>query len=80
MSFQGQIIERLPVVRQEESEFYHFSSLRQGVQWPSNVDVTRREQYLSPTDFFEIFNMSKDEFNLLDRYKRMSLKKEKYLF
>ena len=63
-----------------EDGYYPIECLRSGVKWPSGVDPAKREQFLSPTDFETIFDMSKEKFEKLDKYKRIRLKKEKDLF
>jgi hypothetical protein len=63
-----------------ESGFYPVEVLRQGSIWPAEVDPTRREEFLSPADFFTVFKMSKDEFACLDKFKRVRIKKDVMLF
>ena len=78
----GTVLDRIKVDNSLSGEmsFYPITSLLQGVEWPPNVDPTNREKYLSDDDFKQIFNMTKIEFQLLDKFKRLSLKKEKKLF
>uniref|UniRef100_A0A8C6Y5V6 Villin-1 n=1 Tax=Naja naja TaxID=35670 RepID=A0A8C6Y5V6_NAJNA len=47
---------------------------------PKDIDPSRKEQYLSEDDFFQIFGMSQQDFAALPSWKQMSLKKEKGLF
>ncbi|XP_026521317.1 villin-1 [Notechis scutatus] len=47
---------------------------------PKDIDPSRKEQYLSEDDFFQIFGMSQRDFAALPSWKQMSLKKEKGLF
>merc|ERR1719499_494409 len=46
----------------------------------SKIDIKALEQYLSPTEFQKIFNMSKEQFNKLKGWKRVQLKKRNKLF
>lgn len=39
--------------------FYPLKSLLAGVAWPSDVDPSKREQYLSPSEFEKTFGMTK---------------------
>jgi advillin len=75
----GTVVERTPV-KVELSEFYPLEALVAGVVWPSNVDVTKREQYLADDDFVNVFGVSKAAFKALPCFKRIQLKKEKNLF
>lgn len=83
----GQIIER-ELYRQTSNEtktaeqhgIYPYEALKQGRLWPDHVDVTKREQYLSDTEFESIFNMTKAAFEKLDKHKRKQLKQEVHLF
>lgn len=75
----GTIVERTPV-KVELSEFYPLEVLVAGVSWPTNVDVTKREQYLADDDFLKVFGMSKVAFRALPPIKRTELKKGKKLF
>jgi hypothetical protein len=63
-----------------ESGFFPVEALRQGSVWPAEVDPVRREDFLSPEDFFAVFKMSKEEFACLDKFKRVRIKKEVMLF
>jgi hypothetical protein len=82
-SLKGTIIERkevkLELVSSREG-FYPLEALLDGMAWPSDVDPTKREQHLHPEDFYAIFNMSKEEFKSLPKYKRDRIKKDKRLF
>ena len=83
----GQIIER-ELYRQTSDEkklverhgIYPYEALKQGRLWPGDVDVTKREQYLSDSEFGSIFNMTKAAFEKLDKYKKKRLKQEVGLF
>jgi hypothetical protein len=50
------------------------------VAWPEGVEGSRREQYLSEDEFFSVFNLAKEDFNKLEKYIRVRIKKEKLLF
>ena len=47
---------------------------------PAGIDMARREQYLSDAEFNSTFNMSKDKFDALPKWKRIRAKKEVGLF
>ena len=57
--------------------FYSLEELKAGMD---GVDLTKREQYLSPEDFESMFGMSKEEFNGLRKWKQQLLKKKVGLF
>jgi len=48
--------------------------------WPEGVDPTRREQYLSPEDFMEIFGMDLKRFQELPAWRGRELKRKAGLF
>ena len=82
-SLKGTILEPTKPTEQikaGEDGFYPLKALQQGVCWPAEVDPTKREQFLSPTEFLTVFKMSKEEFNSKDKFVRMRLKKEHLLF
>jgi hypothetical protein len=60
--------------------YYPYEALLQGMIWPTDVDPSKREQYLSENEFHEIFHMSKNEFMSLRNHLQIRLKKEKLLF
>ena len=62
------------------SLYYPYDALIQGRDWPVGVDPSKREQYLSPEDFYKIFKMPITVFNALDKHKKIRLKKEVRLF
>ncbi|CAL8343900.1 unnamed protein product [Lota lota] len=47
---------------------------------PSGVDRTRLERYLSPEDFYHLFEMTIEDFDCLSLWKRNNLKKKVALF
>ncbi|XP_076003364.1 advillin [Genypterus blacodes] len=47
---------------------------------PEGVDPTRKEKYLSDSDFSEVFGISKDEFASLPQWRQLNLKKDNGLF
>lgn len=59
---------------------YSYSSLVSDVQWPADVDPSRRELFLSPAEFSEVFGMSWDAFRKLPQWKRLELRKRHGLF
>ena len=44
------------------------------------MDPTKKEEYLSDTEFNKVFAMSKDQFFELPKWKRDNLKRSKLLF
>lgn len=82
-SLKGTIVEPTKLAEDQQrttSGHYRIEVLRQGAMWPADVDVSKREEYLSPEDFMAIFKMPIDEFRRLDKYKRIALKKTHLLF
>jgi hypothetical protein len=83
-SLKGTVLEPtvLTVVQAKAAEdgSYPIESLLQGAAWPSDVDPSRREQYLSSESFWKVFGMSKEAFNSQDKFVRMRMKKECKLF
>ena len=63
-----------------DTGFYPLEALLTGVTWPAKVDPSRREEFLSPEEFFKVFHMDKIEFSKLAHHVRTRLKKEKKLF
>lgn len=61
----------------KETAYYSFQQLKSGVE---GVEYFRREQYLSPDEFQKVFDMSKEEFNGLRKWKQQELKKKVGLF
>ncbi|KAA0146173.1 hypothetical protein FNF28_07715 [Cafeteria roenbergensis] len=45
-----------------------------------DIDLAKKELYLSDSDFTEVFGMSKDEFSALAKWKRDGKKKQAGLF
>ena len=45
-----------------------------------SIDATRLEEYLSDEDFRSLFNMARDDFHKLKKWKQSSLKKQHNLF
>lgn len=81
-SLKGTIVEPIDTgtITPTDDGYYPLNALIQGVSWPKHIDPTKREQYLSPNDFFNVFQMTKDEFLKKDKYLRLRLKKEHQLF
>jgi hypothetical protein len=82
-SYKGEIVERirLPIDQNLDLEgFIPMKYLIEGVEWPSGIDPTKRESYLSPDEFLFIFKITKDEFNQLPNFKKIRLRKEHKLF
>ena len=73
--------EPIPLIYIESATtYYPYAMLLQGRTWPSGIDPARREQYLSPEEFENIFKMPLSVFNKLDNHKKLRLKKEAKLF
>lgn len=68
------------VTGEQAEVVYPLNILLQGRAWPTGVDPTRRQDYLSDNDFVSVFKISKSQFSALDKYKRTALKKEVGLF
>ncbi|CAM9904792.1 unnamed protein product [Heterosigma akashiwo] len=58
-------------------QFYSYEQLRDKLV---DVPPQEREQYLSDTDFQEVFGVTRNEFNALAKWKQQNLKKQKGLF
>lgn len=79
----GEVIEREGIGYGEHNSingFYPVEALMKGVQWPKNVDPTKREEYLTPEEFVTVFKMSKKTFSQLATYVKIRLKQENDLF
>lgn len=80
----GTVVEKEKLDPQEKvatrDGFYPLAALLQGVEWPSDVDPSRREEYLHPDDFARTFGMEIESFLRLPAFKKTRLKKEKGLF
>jgi hypothetical protein len=59
---------------------YPLEVLLQGASWPEGIDCSKREQYLSDSEFESVFKMSKADFAQKDKFVRMRMKKEHRLF
>jgi molecular chaperone DnaK (HSP70) len=60
---------------------YPYAQLKNGNKsFPEGVDPQKREQYLSDTEFQQIFKMSKADFSRLANFKQHTLKKNAELF
>lgn len=67
-------------ISKSSSHFYTLEQLTSGKDWPSDIDPTQREQYLSEETFQSVFGVSKSEFNAFPAWKKSRLKKEHQLF
>ena len=83
----GSVLEKESnTLTKEEKEIFEtkhilpYRILKAGVQWPENIDSTKREQYLSDEEFSFIFGMDRSAYNKLYSYQRTALKKEKHMF
>ncbi|GMH74479.1 hypothetical protein TrST_g2270 [Triparma strigata] len=63
---------------QEGTSSYTYSQLLGGTL--AGVDPTKKESYLSPSEFSKVFGMSPSEFSSLPTWKKNAIKKEKKLF
>lgn len=63
----------------ESATFYTMEQLTSG-EVESCIDPTRRELYLSNTDFMQYFKITKGEFLLQPKWKQVSQKKKFRLF
>ena len=81
-SLKGTVISHATICENvpREDGSYPLECLVQGSAWPSGIDVTKREQYLSESDFVTVFKMTKEEFARNDKFVRLRLKKEAKLF
>jgi len=70
---------KVEVVARDDGSFPLYS-LISGVKWPESVAPDRRESYLSNDEFEQVFCMTKDQFNALDKVMRVRLKKQHNLF
>lgn len=61
-SLQGTVVEREEIELTEaevKDGFYPMRCLVSGVSWPEDVDPAKREQYLNPVEFEQVFGMTK---------------------
>jgi hypothetical protein len=81
-SYKGSVV--VPVAASPECRDsdgkYPYSALVQGAAWPSDVDPTKRELWLSDSEFVTVFGITKTEYLGKDRFMKERLKKEKKLF
>jgi len=65
-----------------DRKIYSYNILIQNREnkYPSDVDISKRETYLSEIEFKEVFKMTIIEFNRLKKWKQIKLKKEYKLF
>ena len=71
------------IENEDNGTFFPYSILKDKVhqsELPSGVDPSKREQYLSQDEFFDVFGMEKVVFNMLPGWKRKNLKRAKGLF
>eukprot|EP00210_Caulerpa_lentillifera_P004228 g4033.t1 len=59
---------------------YPYGHLRTGLQWPTDVDASSREEHLDDTEFQCIFRVSYDVYRTYPKWKKIQLKKECDLF
>jgi len=61
----------------EPTRYYTYDEL---IKKPSDIDGSKREYYLSPDQFLQIFGMTKDEYSRLPPWKKATKKQEAQLF
>lgn len=77
----GTVLERISApVNEENTDYYPLACLVKGVAWPANVDPANREQFLCDDDFFNVFDISKRDFERLPAFKKRLLKEQNGLF
>lgn len=60
---------------------YQYEELSNSNIWGNlSIDTSKREQYLSDSEFKKVFKMSKQEFSCLHQWKQIKLKKDTRLF
>ncbi len=76
-----EIIDRIDHNRTDR-KIYSYKILIQNKEnkYPSDIDISKRETYLSEIEFKEVFKMTIIEFNRLKKWKQIKLKKEYKLF
>jgi hypothetical protein len=60
--------------------FYPLTRLRTPGPYPDDVDATKRDSYLTDSEFVGLFNMTRAQFNLLPQWKKNNLKGKFGLF
>lgn len=63
-----------------QSHEFKFERLKYPGPYPVGIDIAHREMYLSNSEFYDMFNMTKEEFLLLPKWKQLSRKKKYLLF
>ena len=51
-----------------------------GEEVPEHVDPAKKEEYLSDTEFAQVFGMDRDQFSSMPAWKQIALKRSKSLF
>lgn len=69
-----------PQRKEVGSKFHELKKLLTHKKWPTDVDPSERQKWLSPEEFLKTFCMTKEEFEVQPKWKRIRLKKEKGLF
>jgi hypothetical protein len=60
--------------------YFPLKQLKSPGPYPNGVDASRREEFLSPAEFQQVFNMTKDQFQALAKWKQQQFKKQHGLF
>jgi gelsolin len=76
-----EIIERIDHQRTDR-KIYPYKMLIQNNEnnYPTDIDISKRETYLSEVEFKEIFEITLIEFNELKKWKQIKLKRKHKLF
>lgn len=64
----------------ETKRILPYRVLKTGTKWPSDIDTTKREHYLSDEEFSSVFGMDRAAFDKLYSYNKTIIKKEKQMF
>ncbi|KAJ8600642.1 hypothetical protein CTAYLR_006931 [Chrysophaeum taylorii] len=65
---------------EENLKVYPYAVLKTGATYPAEIDVTRREEYLSSSEFEKVLGVAKARFSQLPKWKRDGIKKAAGLF
>ena len=67
--------------RKNQGRYYSYEQLSAAVEeLPDDIDILQREQYLSASEFEQVFSMTKHDFSRLREWKKEALKKQVHLF
>jgi paxillin len=60
--------------QKRRQRFYSYTMLKNNVNLPDFINLSRKEQYLPPSVFQKLFKMNREEFNALKPWKKKRLK------